>query len=349
LTSSDNSPPREPTKHPAIPATMPASTEERLLADVTPAISIIALGSLIVALSAAFICTSSSQPCTGVVAFALAAGGLSLGASVSFLACHLQLGADEACIKVLPYLAGALAVWWAFAALVLTSVGPFVTVSNGYIGAWFAAVSAIKATLHASPRARALAEGVHRGYDDVTARNPISLAILVGASTIELVAASIPCAAVPDKCVGWNVFAVAAGAVGLAAAAALAVTRHLPAERVDSRVPVLLALFMSAWWTISTLGLTFVSGGPFSTACNGFFATWAATAAATHLAYDQLARVQAGEGAAAKPQLSDAAGGGSSSTAVATWEEHQQAASTEAVHGTANGREEANRSAHDAA
>jgi hypothetical protein len=51
-------------------------------------------------------------------------------------------GAPDVYHKVVPYMAGFLFVWWIPGAGVTTFSGPFLSVGNGYFGAWGAFLSA---------------------------------------------------------------------------------------------------------------------------------------------------------------------------------------------------------------
>eukprot|EP00193_Tetraselmis_chui_P003194 CAMPEP_0177758688 /NCGR_PEP_ID=MMETSP0491_2-20121128/4323_1 /TAXON_ID=63592 /ORGANISM="Tetraselmis chuii, Strain PLY429" /LENGTH=214 /DNA_ID=CAMNT_0019274449 /DNA_START=946 /DNA_END=1590 /DNA_ORIENTATION=- len=78
--------------------------------------------------------------CGSRAAWALSAGIVSVVGSGLLLG--LMHGAPDVYHKVVPYMAGFLFVWWIPGAGVTTFSGPFLSVGNGYFGAWGAFLSA---------------------------------------------------------------------------------------------------------------------------------------------------------------------------------------------------------------
>mmetsp|Transcript_15988 Transcript_15988/g.43100 ORF Transcript_15988/g.43100 Transcript_15988/m.43100 type:complete len:354 (+) Transcript_15988:99-1160(+) len=260
------------------------------LASVSSLLVLILGASVVVFVSAAVEC-GLNGPCDGLTGFALGAGATGSLLAGGYLAAKHFAGESTAHHMALAPLTITLGIGWLASAVVLTSAGPFHAVGNGYVSSWTAAVASLRAAHLASARLRELFARAVDTYEHTLGASsvPLSATALIAASAVELVAASLSCAAASPAhpwCSGYVAFGVAAGTVSIFTVLLFLVVptmRGLP-EDVARRAQPSLAVFLCAWWLVSAPVLTFVE--PFKLASNGFFASHAAALAAMQLAHD---------------------------------------------------------------
>ncbi|KAJ1624378.1 hypothetical protein T492DRAFT_1047678 [Pavlovales sp. CCMP2436] len=216
---------------------------------------------------------NTSSGCGANTAYALCTGLFSMLVVGGFLLA--ALGNASCASKAAPVVGVFLMLWWTVAALVLTFDGPFVVVSNGYLGSWLSCVAAFVYALEVSPLFHRVAIEVSGEAEKVTRH----MLLMVVASIIELVAAALGCGR--GGCSDYWAYATAVGAVSLFLCSVLIVGPKLAAM---DRLVKPICLFLALFWFVALVILTFVA--PFVLASNGFWATWIACIASGLIAYD---------------------------------------------------------------
>lgn len=157
-------------------------------------------------------------------------------------------------------------------ACIMTFRGPFIPLGNGYVSVFAAAFFSVALFIEVLPDAhqnRMLVslEGVNERLQsaDVSKR---WIALCLVASVIEMIEASILTDIQDDRLPGY---AVAVGVVSIVCSIALLV----PA--VPNDVKHYMTIFMTVWWTIGLIILTFATFTFSVTTMNGYAGTWAAT------------------------------------------------------------------------
>lgn len=224
--------------------------------------------------------------CGGSEAYALCAGLISMLLVVGLLVARRPSSSAAAAGSATPALGAFLLLWWLVAALVLTFHGPFYAVGNGYIGVWAACFASFAFAHEVSATVQKVSAPVIGG---ARAMNRHVLVVVAG-STVELVAAALGCR---SGCAGYSAYAVAVGAASLFLCFLLII---LPKTSLKgNRAMLALSVFLFLWWFVGAVILTFIS--PFTSASNGYWATWASVIAAALIAQTASGHAQPSAGA----------------------------------------------------
>lgn len=223
--------------------------------------AVIALASAVELARAATLC-DQSYDCGSYLAYAVAVGGVSLVVSVL---CVLASKGGKLTGQVELVAGGLLFAWWVPAVLVLTFKSPFTATGNGYFACWVAFFVSTWLLSELWPTFRNM-------NNQMQAKTKGPVGFLLVASIFELIAASFACS---SYCRGEVAYAVAVGAISIL------VCVIMMAGVVPGQYIRWVNGFMLVWWLAAAGILTF--GDTFTITGNGYFATWAAVAAAAML------------------------------------------------------------------
>ena len=206
--------------------------------------------------------------CYGVEAYAVSIGVVSMAATL-LVAVGLQ-GAYHPISSRVPHVSAFLLVWWIVGAFVLTFLGPFTSLCNGYILSWAALWAAFQLCRRQSPW-----EPLEIAISSATTRlrTPAGHAMLLAtASAVVWVEAAV-CVSRAEQAGaggaanGWaQGWAVAVGIVSMVASAGRAIYPEL-FEPHDAKLSAALAV----WW-VQGLAITFIPT-PFLGSVNGCVGT----------------------------------------------------------------------------
>eukprot|EP00457_Paulinella_chromatophora_P005585 gb/GEZN01005602.1/.p1 GENE.gb/GEZN01005602.1/~~gb/GEZN01005602.1/.p1 ORF type:complete len:339 (+),score=56.47 gb/GEZN01005602.1/:60-1076(+) len=241
------------------------------------ALAVIAAASFVVMLAAIFADGHSNNKvwgiCCGAICFAIA----------GFLFWKFKLGQgkdiEAAHMKVV---ATVLFVMWTFGAFILTFGGPFTTTSNGYFASWIAFIASMQLFMRLVIGKAKLEFGANVTQLQQAAANETQLTIrellglILGASVVELFAASSPCS---KYCSGLHGYALAVGIFSVTVTG-ISILFAKFGSPLDKEKTKYVASFLVIWWTLGAFILTFL--GPFETTGNGYFASWMAFCASCY-------------------------------------------------------------------
>jgi len=169
----------------------------------------------------------------------------------------------QAASLAVPYLACFLAAWWLVATYLLTFIGPFASLGNGYFAAWAALFSSLRIAL------------MHSAALDDFARKIISLAAADTMGHFVLLATSssivwVQAAASPQQ--AWSTtWTIVVGLVSML----MCLVVVLMGEALG-RHRLAVSLFLAGWW-VQGLFITFIPSW-FISSVNGFVSVWASIA-----------------------------------------------------------------------
>jgi len=203
----------------------------------------------------------ADNDCDGRTAYALAAGVVSAGLVLLYLALLRfnimtagQLGSQIFSIFLF--------VWWFFATCVGTFKEPFTIASNGFLCEWFCLFASGFLMYMYVPRVQGIVQTLQdRG------ESSMSLFAIAVASMVVLVAGSIACDDASD-CKKEVAFSVACPVISLCVCA---VVYFMEQNRIVSASGL---FFLAIWWFVGVSVLTFRT--PFLFVGNGFCGTWSA-------------------------------------------------------------------------
>ena len=213
--------------------------------------------SLFEIVAASFVC--GTYACRGVSAYAVSIGVISTAATV-LVGVGLH-GVYHPISSRVSHLSAFLLAWWLVGAFVLTFIGPFTSLSNGYVLSWAALWAALQlCRRHSSwePLEIALSSATTR------IRTPAGHAILLAiASAVVWVEAAVCVSRAGAAANSWaDGWAVAVGIVSMVASGGRAVYPEL-FEPHDAKLSAALAV----WW-VQGLAITFIPT-PFMGSVNG--------------------------------------------------------------------------------
>jgi hypothetical protein len=230
---------------------------------------LIAFFSLLVMIVSSQVCTATDDNCSATRGYQVAVGAISfvvaLIASIVHMFGKLENIAAQTAISSLMFL------WWLAGVIVLTFFGDFTTTknANGYFGSWGAFILSTFSLVAVSPR---FEHGLDRTLHSV--RKPLFFLII--ASAITMGASIGPCSP-SQNCTKYSAWALVASVVSLVVALFLF---FLPG-RLELNMMKYVAAFFVLWWIFATGCMTL--GGPFTTAGNGYFGSFAALLASVAL------------------------------------------------------------------
>jgi hypothetical protein len=233
-------------------------------------IFLISFFSFLVMIIASQICDNMENgSCHSTNGYQVAVGAISFGVALIVAIVHM-FGKLES-VAAQTWISVGFFLWWAAGVIVLTFFGTFTTTqyANGYFGAWGAFIMSMFALVNVSPR-------LERGVDSTlhSVRKP--LFFLIVASAIVMGASIGPCSP-REACNGYSAWALVASVVSLF----FAIILFLLPSRVERTLMRYIGVFFVLWWIFAVGCMTL--GGPFKTAGNGYFGSFAALLASVSL------------------------------------------------------------------
>ena len=231
-----------------------------------PHMAVLVLGaaSLFELIAAVLICNEAL--CSGLQAYAVAVGivSLLLLAPVALVLFAEPL-APARLPEGLPHLSLLLLVWWIPATFLLTFLGPFSGLSNGYFAVLGAAAGALQlCRVHVTPVDLALRD-VRDMARNASPERPLLLALALS-STAVWVQAAISLASYPNEHPAVKAWAII---VGVTSSVLCAFYLLLPNMSLHQHG---FAALLAVWWC-QGIAISFVPS-LFMSTCNGFASTW---------------------------------------------------------------------------
>jgi len=224
--------------------------------------------------------------CTGTHLFALIIGIVS--AIVAAILVALYMFAPGATKMVSPFVSAFLVIWWIIAIVVCVFDSPFKTPctsgsgdsdANGYFTTWIACAASVMLLMETEKVKNMLNSGADKMGED----GAINGALLF-ASAVCFIQASYDCGSVGGTCGAGQGWAITVGVISFVLAClVLFVSSLAPFKKF-------IFAFLSLWWFIAVLTLTFPYNGwsssdyMYASLGNGFISVWVAMAVSCYLA-----------------------------------------------------------------
>jgi len=234
-------------------------------------IFLISFFSLLVMIVSAQICDNlmPNGSCQATRGYQVACGAISFIAALIIALVHFFGKLENVAIQTA--ISASFFLWWLAGVIVLTFFGDFTTTqnANGYFGSWGAFIMSVFSLVAVSPRFEHRLDSTMHSI-----RKPLFFLIL--ASAITMGASIGPCSP-SSRCTGYAAWALVASVVSLAVALVLF---FLPTQ-VERKLMKYIAVLLVLWWIFAVGCITL--GGPFTTAGNGYFGSFAALLASVSL------------------------------------------------------------------
>lgn len=254
---------------------------------INPHIAAVVLGgaSLFELIASSIMCGESD--CSGLTAYAVTAGVVSLAALAPIaLFLFAEPLAPAAVSDGLPHLSLFLCAWWLPACFLLTFIGPFAGLCNGYFATIAATASAVQLCRVHVPVVDTAFREVQNLARDAPAERPV-LMLLALSATAMWVEAAISLGRAPHEHGAVKAWAIIVGVVSMIMCAFYLLLNNLALHRGG------FAALLALWWC-QGIAITFIPSSYMGT-CNGYVSTWASVflalyfAHATHSPHDLVA------------------------------------------------------------
>lgn len=216
--------------------------------------------------AAALVCGQNHYSCDGINAYAVAVGAVSLAFIAPIaLVLFAEPLAPRRLPEGLPHLSLLLLLWWVPAGFLLTFVGPFQALSNGYCGALAGVASALMLCRAHVPVVDVAANQLLALARDAPSERTVLVSLAL-TSTAVWVQAAICVGQAPEHA-AIKAWAIIVGVVSFLICVFYLLLDEAPRHRVG------FALLLAAWW-MQGVALSFVPSS-FMATLNGFGFTWA--------------------------------------------------------------------------